>query len=449
MATALGRTATRFFGSLFWRTFMLIALLLAISLGIWFQSYRLFERAPRAQQIAMQVVSVVKLTRAALLYSDPARRRFLLLDLVQNEGIKVYPREKDDDFAAPKANPFLTQLVQQEIRSRLGEDTVLATTVNDIPGVWVSFEIEGDDYWVAISPERFERVPGIQWLWWSIAALLLSIIGAAFITARVNYPLKRLANAARLIGSGGEAPPLREQGASEVAQANRSFNQMVRDLRQLDDDRVVMLAGISHDLRTPLTRLRLETEMSPVDTTTRDAMIADIEQMDAIIGQFLNYARPGQEVVEPVDLSTLVQESVGVYAAHDDVRVHVRANGPVMAVANRMEIQRILDNLVENARRYAKDEESGMAEVEISTRVEDKEAVLVVADSGPGVPNEQLSLLTRPFYRLDSARSEAKGAGLGMSIVNRILQRNGGRLILANRPAPKTGLVVSARFRRA
>ncbi len=186
---------------------MLIALLLAISLGIWFQSYRLFERAPRAQQIAMQVVSVVKLTRAALLYSDPARRRFLLLDLVQNEGIKVYPREKDDDFAAPTANPFLTTLVQQEIRGRLGEDTVLATTVNDIPGVWVSFEIEGDDYWVAISPERFERVPGIQWLWWSIAALLLSIIGAAFITARVNYPLKRLANAARAIGAGGDPPP--------------------------------------------------------------------------------------------------------------------------------------------------------------------------------------------------------------------------------------------------
>jgi two-component system, OmpR family, osmolarity sensor histidine kinase EnvZ len=449
VATALGRTATRFFGSLFWRTFMLIALLLAISLGIWFQSYRLFERAPRAQQIAMQVVSVVKLTRAALLYSDPARRRFLLLDLVQNEGIKVYPREKDDDFAAPTANPFLTQLVQQEIRGRLGEDTVIATTVNDIPGVWVSFEIEGDDYWVAISPERFERVPGIQWLWWSIAALMLSIIGAAFITARVNYPLKRLANAARQIGSGGDPPPLREQGASEVAQANRSFNQMVHDLRQLDDDRVVMLAGISHDLRTPLTRLRLETEMSPVDNVTRDAMIADIEQMDAIIGQFLNYARPGQEVVEPVDLSTLVQESVGVYAAHDDVRIHVRSNGPVMAMANRMEIQRILDNLVENARRYAKDEETGMAEVEISTRVEDKDAVLVVADNGMGVPDEELSLLTRPFYRLDAARSEAKGAGLGMSIVNRILQRNGGRLVLANRPAPKSGLVVSAIFRRA
>jgi two-component system osmolarity sensor histidine kinase EnvZ len=392
---------------------MLIALLLAISLGIWFQSYRLFERAPRAQQIAMQVVSVVKLTRAALLYSDPARRRFLLLDLVQNEGIKVYPREKEDEFTGPAANPFLTPLVQQEIRGRLGNETVLATTVNDIPGVWVSFEIEGDDYWVAISPERFERVTGVQWLWWTSAAVLLSIFGAALITARVNRPLKRLADSARAIGSGGDPPALPEHGASEVAQANHSFNQMVRDLRQLDDDRAVMLAGISHDLRTPLTRLRLESEMSPVDEATREAMIADIEQMDAIIGQFLNYARPAHETSEPVDLTALVKDTLSVYAAHDDVRVEIRTDDPVMAIANRMEVQRILDNLIENARRYAKDPESGIAKVEISTRTVNKDAVLVVADSGCGVPDVQLPLLTRPFYRLDAARSEAKGAGLG------------------------------------
>ncbi len=178
-------------------------------------------------------------------------------------------------------------------------------------------------------------------------------------------------------------------------------------------------------------------------------MITDIEQMDAIIGQFLNYARPPLEMVEPVDLSALVQDAVGVYAAHDDVRVQVRATEPVMAVANRMEVQRILDNLVENARRYAKDDETGIAEVEITTKLDDKDAVLTVADNGKGVPDAQLSLLTRPFYRLDSARSEAKGAGLGMSIVNRILQRNGGRLVLSNRSSPHTGLVVSACFRRA
>ncbi|NVJ03608.1 two-component sensor histidine kinase, partial [Myxococcus sp. AM009] len=130
-------------------------------------------------------------------YSDPSRRRFLLLDLVQNEGIKVYPREKEDEYREPHTNPYLTQLVQKEIRNRLGADAVIATAVNDIPGVWVSFQFEGDDYWVAISPDRFEHVPGWQWLWWSMAALVLSVLGAAFITSRVNQPLKRLADTAR------------------------------------------------------------------------------------------------------------------------------------------------------------------------------------------------------------------------------------------------------------
>lgn len=436
-----------FFGSLFWRTFMLIALLIVLSLGMWFQSFRIFERAPRAQQIAMQVVSVVKLTRAALLYSDPVRRRFLLLDLVQNEGIKVYPREEEDDYKVPTASPFLTQLVQHEIRVRLGDDTVIATAVNDIPGVWVSFQIEGDDYWVAISQDRFEHVPGLQWLWWSIAALVLSVLGAAFITSRVNQPLKVLANAAREFGAGREPAPLPERGPSEVTLANHSFNQMVKDLRQLEDDRVVMLAGISHDLRTPLTRLRLETEMSPADACTREAMISDIEQMDQIIGQFLNYARPSDESLTPADLSELVQEAVPRYGTHTDIKLNLQLSSNVVGMVNRMEMLRVLDNLIENARRYGKTPGKDVAEIDISTYLNAGEAILYVADHGNGVPPDQLPLLTRPFYRLDGARTEAKGAGLGMSIVSRIVQRSNGKLTVHNRQRPGSGLVVCVSFK--
>lgn len=355
---------------------MLIALLIAISLGVWFQSFRIFEREPRAQQIAMQVVSVVKLTRAALLYSDPSRRRFLLLDLVQNEGIKVYPREKEDEYREPHTNPYLTQLVQQEIRNRLGADAVIATAVNDIPGVWVSFQIEGDDYWVAISPDRFEHVPGLQWLWWSMAALVLSVLGAAFITSRVNQPLKRLADTARAISAGEDPKALPEGGGTEVAQANHSFNQMVRDLKQLEADRAVMLAGISHDLRTPLTRLRLETEMSPVDEQTRELMVADIEQMDAIIGQFLDYARPSGEMLEDVDLTELVRDTAPVYSAHDDIDLTLKLAPEAIARCNRMETQRILDNLIENARRYGKTPGTNRAEITVSTFLQGNEVVL-------------------------------------------------------------------------
>lgn len=266
---------------------------------------------------------------------------------------------------------------------------MIATAVNDIPGVWVSFQIEGDDYWVAISPDRFEHVPGLQWLWWSIAALVLSVLGAAFITSRVNQPLKRLADTARAISAGDDPKSLPEGGGTEVAQANHSFNQMVRDLKQLEADRAVMLAGISHDLRTPLTRLRLETEMSPVDDQTRELMVADIEQMDAIIGQFLDYARPSGEMLEAVDLTELVRDTAPVYSAHDDIDLTLKLAPEAIARCNRMETQRILDNLIENARRYGKTHDTGRAEITVSTALQGNEVVLCVADRGAGVPADQ------------------------------------------------------------
>jgi two-component system osmolarity sensor histidine kinase EnvZ len=210
-----------------------------------------------------------------------------------------------------------------------------------------------------------------------------------------------------------------------------------------------MLAGISHDLRTPLTRLRLETEMSPVDEQTRELMVADIEQMDAIIGQFLDYARPSGEMLEDVDLTELVRDTAPVYSAHDDIDLTLKLAPEAIARCNRMETQRILDNLIENARRYGKTPGTNRAEITVSTFLQGNEVVLCVADRGTGVPANQLALLTRPFYRLESARSEAKGAGLGMSIVNRILQRSGGRLVLENRTPPETGLLVSACYARA
>ena len=122
----------------------------------------------------------------------------------------------------------------------------------------------------------------------------MSLFGSAFITSLVNRPFSRLALAARQIGSGQTPELLPERGMGVAAETNRSFNQMVRDLEQLEADRALMLAGISHDLRTPLARLRLETEMVSSDQATKDAMVDDIEQMDRIIAAFIDYARPSQ-----------------------------------------------------------------------------------------------------------------------------------------------------------
>jgi two-component system, OmpR family, osmolarity sensor histidine kinase EnvZ len=432
------------FGGLFWRTFLLIALLIAVSLAAWFQSFRVIEREPRAERVAMQLVAIVKLTRTALLYSDPDLRRALLQDLESNEGVRVYPRETTDKYKL-QADSSLTKLIEKDIRGRLGEDTVIAQSVNDIPGVWISFKIDDDDYWVALDRDQLDNATGLQWFGWGTFALALSLFGAAFITSLVNRPFARLAMAARRVGQGQTPDALPERGLGVAAETNRSFNQMVRDLEQLEADRALMLAGISHDLRTPLARLRLETEMSPSDEATKAAMIDDIEQMDVIIGRFLDYARPAQRAPELVDLSVIASDSVARMTSEDGVRVTTRLSSGAVVDADATDLRRIVGNLIENARKYGRSDEDGIPHITVETRVAHAHVELSVLDEGPGIPEDQLGLVTRPFYRVDTARTQADGTGLGMAIVQRLVSRHRGALRLRNR-TPGPGLEVTIDF---
>ncbi|OMR78254.1 two-component sensor histidine kinase [Burkholderia pseudomallei] len=437
------RLLTLVFGGLFWRTFLLIALLIAVSLAAWFQSFRVIEREPRAQRVALQLVAIVKLTRTALLYSDPDLRRALLQDLESNEGVRVYPREKTDKFKL-QPDESVNRLIEHDIRSRLGDDTVIAQSVNDIPGVWISFKID-DDYWVALDRDQLDTVTGLQWAGWGLFALALSLIGSAFITSLVNQPFSRLALAARKVGSGQTPEPLPERGMGVAAETNRSFNQMVRDLEQLEADRALMLAGISHDLRTPLARLRLETEMSPSDQATKDAMVDDIEQMDRIIAAFIDYARPAQRTPEPVDLSQVAREVAARIVSEDGVQLDIRLAPAAVIEADETDMRRVIGNLVENARKYGQSKQDGIARILLETRVTHARVELVVADEGPGIPEDQLPLVMRPFYRVDTARSKADGTGLGMAIVLRLVNRYRGALRLRNR-TPDAGLEVTLEF---
>lgn len=438
------RLLTLVFGGLFWRTFLLIALLIAVSLAAWFQSFQVFEREPRAQRVALQLVAVVKLTRTALLYSDPDLRRALLQDLESNEGVRVYPREQGDKYTLQPGDT-LNQLIEHDIRSRLGDDTVIAQSVNKIPGVWISFKIDDDDYWVALDRDHLYTVTGLQWAGWGLFALGLSLFGAAFITSLVNQPFSHLAIAARSVGSGQIPEALPERGMGVAAETNRSFNQMVSDLQQLEADRALMLAGISHDLRTPLARLRLETEMSPSDQATKDAMVDDIEQMDRIIASFIDYERPAQRTPEPVDLSVVVREVAARLAGEDGVRIHTDLAPAAVIEADETDLRRMLGNLLENARKYGRSASDGVARIALETRVAHARVELVVRDDGPGIPEDQLPLVMRPFYRIDSARTTADGSGLGMAIVLRLVNRYRGTLRLRNR-APGPGLEVTLDF---
>lgn len=416
--------------TLFWRTFLLVMVLILASLLAWVQSFRLFEREPRARQIAQQVVSIVNITRAALLYSDPTLRRDLLVELADNEGIRIVPLEPADQ-TEPLADTPLVRMASELVREQLGPQTRLAAEVNGVPGNWVSFSIEGDAYWVYIERDPLTRDTGTAWVRWAISAALLSLLAAVAITRVVNQPLARLSRAARELGAGRVPAPLPETGPAEIRTVNQSFNRMVADLDQLEQDRAVLLAGISHDLRTPLTRLRLELEINPLPEEARTAMGGDIEQIDAIVRQFLDYARfaPGAPTAqaEEIDLSTLLADAVAHHRLEPPIATDIAP--AVFLHGHRTELARAIDNLLTNAARYGLDPD-GRPAIHAALRAEAHEVTIEVADQGPGIAPAEVDRLLRPFERGEAARTSVGGAGLGLAIVARITRLHGGRFEL-------------------
>ncbi len=417
---------------LFWRTFLLIAALSFASLAAWLPSVRMFEREPRAQRIAQQVVSIVHLTRSALVYSDPDRRRGLLLDLADHEGVRVVPLEPGDQVQ-PLPDIAMAEMVTRDVRRLLGEDTRLAAKVDGVPGLWVSFSIDDDAYWVYINRDLLARGIGREWITWAVISSVLSLAVAAVLARVVTRPLGALSRAANELGRGQPPPPLpEERGPPEIRAVNRNFNRMVADLERLARDRSTLLAGVSHDLRTPLTRLRLELELAALPEPARDAMIGDLEQMDAVLHQFLDYARPApaRDAI-PVDLAALTEEALQRSRLdHAAATVIARPPGGALHLAgNRTELGRAIDNLLANADRYGRDAD-GTLRLQVELRREAGEALLCIRDQGPGIAPGEVERLLRPFERGEVARSGAAGAGLGLAIVARIARHHGGRLEL-------------------
>ena len=422
---------------LFWRTFLLLGTLTTVSMITWIGMISVIQREPQAQQISAQIISDVTITHAALTHSAPELRRELLFDLVSNEGIRIFSLEEDDRIEPPPDN-YLMPEIEAQVKAKLGKDTRFSARVNGVAGFWVSFKIDDDEYWLMLDRERLRGLTGFQWLGWASLVSLLSLLGAAIISSLINLPLSRLTAAARDIAKGKQPAPLPEKGPIEILEANRSFNQMVDDLKQVESDRAVILAGISHDLRTPLARMQLEVEMANLSDEAREGIQSDIGQMDAIIGQFLDYAKPTEtSSFTDVDLSGLLLDMTREAMRLPDVKINASFADGAHAMGNPTDLRRVLNNLIENARRYGKTPGSDVTEIDIACHLRTshgaKKVIIEVQDHGTGVPAEKIEQLMKPFTRLDTARGQANGAGLGLAIVDRVLLRHGAELQVRNR----------------
>ena len=433
--------------NLFWRTFFFLALLLFGSIVAWLQTFRALESEPRAIQSAQQLASLVSLSRAALRYSDSIARVALIKTLADEEHVRITPREPKDKFEMFDKNE-LDQRIALELKSRLGTGTVVASSVNGVKGLWVGFAIDGDAYWLLTDQAKVGPSRNSTWIIWLITAGVLSLAGAAFIARLINRPLKQLSFAASRMRDGDfDASLLDEKVATtEIREVNIGFNRMAEQLSKIEADRVIMLAGISHDLRTPLARLRLETEMSVHDLDARDHMAADIAQLDSIIDKVLDYARPEPAHLESVSLNAVFESAMYAVKDYDDMRVTLSVPANLAVLADEVELLRVISNLLENARRYGKSSETGMAIVEVAAKCRDQWVLIKVRDHGMGVAPEALAKLTRPFFRGDAARTAANGAGLGLAIVEKTIERMGGVFGLAN--TASGGLAAHIKLRR-
>jgi two-component system osmolarity sensor histidine kinase EnvZ len=424
--------------SLLWRTLVVVvgALVLSQATALWLLEE--YVTKPRVNAAIRHFVSHLKTINAAMQTMGPEEQQTFIARIAELEGIRIMP-VRGDEVATPATDPPPVQLFRRRIRETFGpqaEVYVLRNEPNTYEGppprrprLWARLPTAGREYWVSFPRGRIERESTAAFIVWAAVALALAILATFFIVWRLNRPLAELARAAARLGKGEEPPPVAEAGPSEIRAVARAFNQMKEDLKKNERERATFLAGISHDLRTPLSRMRLEVEMldGKVEAESQRGMVQDLDDMNAIIDQFIDFSRSeAAERLSPVNLSELAV-ACAERATRSGMQVKT-APGPVPELMLRpLAMQRLVDNLLGNAGRHAG------GNIEIRTGNGNGHVFLSVLDRGPGIPSALVDHLKQPFTRRDEARSGSSGAGLGLAIANRVATLHGGTLDLLPR----------------
>lgn len=398
---------------------------------------------PRVAQAAESTAQTAQALRAGLLALPREQRAAYVRAFNARELLAGSPdspdraQEAQGWQLAPRLSAMEREFVEA-ISDRLDEGGPVRWQRQGNGRLELRLAVDGADEGLVLPGLRVVREFSGAWAMATAASALLALALALWLLGRVGQPLARVEQAARRVAVGDMPPPLPEGGPREIATVSRSFNAMVHGLAQADRDRAVMLAGVSHDLRTPLTKLRLGVELGEgrLDGELLASMRRSIEEMDAIVSQFLDFARDDAlAATTPVDLWSLAQQICAAQADHG--RSIALVGGPLPhAAVHAAALLRAIVNLVENAFRH------GRPPVTIRVGSDTTHAWLDVCDAGDGIPPGRAEELKQPFRRGDSARSGVAGAGLGLAIVDRIVRRHGGEFRLG-----REGRMTCARVR--
>ena len=425
-------------GSIFVRTLVVLILALAASQAASLWLLREYVTQPRLAVGIGQFVSHLKTISAALESLPPGAETTFIGKLAEKEGIRIVPA-RGVGPGRPAPDVPAVRLFRERLKAIFGTEAEVYIRPGTPNILWIRMPAGERDYWIAFPRTRIERDTQGALMGWVVAGVVIAILATILIAWRMSRPLAELARAAQSLGQGGDPAPVPERGPTEVRAVAHAFNRMKDDLQRNQRERATFLAGVSHDLRTPIARLRLEVEMlaGKVAPENQRAMVADLEDMNAIIDQFIDFGRgETAEAMSAVDVADLAREAAE-RAARSGAAVLVEAGDIPRLLLRPMAIQRLLDNLIGNAIKHAGGE--------IVVRLERLPGAvrLSVLDRGPGIPQGESDRLKQPFTRLDESRTGRSGSGLGLAIVARIAAMHSARLDLEPRPGGGLAACVS------
>lgn len=409
--------------SLFARTALTLALaFIVFQAAAFWVVYRTLI-VPVAERSADDLAGLIVLSAQTWVELPPRTRAVFERELARRHGLRLTTVDIGATQDAPQF-AFRRQ-IEAALSRRVGE-TIALRGVPDTAAAWLDVPVGGHDLHVGFFPDRYAVKVPLAALAVIALGTLLSLLTALFLVRRITVPLARAAQAARQVGAGELPEPLPETGPAELAELARRFNRMAAEVRELLDNRTTLLAGISHDLRTPMTRLQLNLEMlrDAPSAARIDRAAGDLADMNKLISGYLALARTTQpEARTRFDLAGLLEEIAA------DAGVEWSAAAPCEVEAGRLALRQIVSNLIQNAQRYG-----GGTAIELALECTDKRVRVIVRDSGTGIPDDQLDKVFRPFYRLETSRSQTTGGtGLGLAIVRQLAESNGWKVSLANR----------------
>jgi len=409
--------------SAFGQTVLLIGVLLLVNQVVSYISIAIYILQPNAQQVNQLLAKQVKAVFIDI--DDPILRPAMAEAFHKETGIGVYRENVAMQLGLQHAihYPFRSEEMSYlldgpaEVRISQGDEYLFWIRPPQSPNWWVKIPLTG------LEEENLSPLLII------LAILgVVSVAGGWLFVRQLNRPLTALQDAAEQVGRGNFPEPLEEYGTTEVVAVTQAFNHMSKGILQLEDDRNLLMAGISHDLRTPLTRIRLASEMmSAQDEFLKEGIEADIDDMNKIIDQFIDYIRHDtKDTIVNSDLNELLKEVIQAEKIQDRT-IHYSENKVPLVAIRYIAIKRVVANLIQNALRYS----DGEIEVKLNCSVKNNQISFMVIDNGPGIPENEISRLFQPFTQGDIARG-GEGSGLGLAIIKRIVDSHGGHVQLIN-----------------